>query len=146
MIESGMYGATEGGDSETQPLVASENAETTMVDTEGNKVCCFGPLEKESNSKLFRYSLILAIVATLACFLGNLNIGWTAAAGGVGAMSLDAIFNHKVPDRIFARVNWELLVFFSGLFIVIEGLQHTMIPGQLLDMIDHTMRVDNIGG
>jgi len=149
MIESGMYGATDNASSETQPLVGGDAHETivdTGVDTEGNKICCFGPFQKQSNAKIFRYALIMAIVATLACFLANLNIGWTAAAGGVGAMALDATISHKVPDRIFARVNWELLVFFSGLFIVIEGLQHTMIPGQLLDMIDHTMRVDNVAG
>lgn len=153
MIESGMYGAMGGdGTDETQPLVAgetgvSEDFAQGGVDTEGNTICCFlGPYSKDTNSKAFRYMLILAIILTLAAFLADMNIGWTAAAGGVGAMSLDAIFNHKVPDRIFARVNWELLVFFSGLFIVIEGLQHTMIPGQLLDMIDEVLRVDNIGG
>lgn len=152
MIESGMYGATDNGSgaSETDPLVGGDGGEARIidgpVDTEGNKICCLGPFSKDSNSKFFRYSLILAIVGTLSAFLANLNIGWTAAAGGVGAMSLDALCNHKNPDRIFARVNWELLVFFSGLFIVIEGLQHTMIPGQLLDMIEDKMRVDNIGG
>lgn len=154
MIESGMYGATGNGsgDDENTPLVAGESTSTDDYDAsdsssmEGNNVCCFGPFTKASNSKGFRYCLIFAIVLTLAAFLADFNIGWTAAAGGVGGMALDAVFNHKVPDRIFARVNWELLVFFSGLFIVIEGLQHTMIPGQLLDMIDDVMRVDNIGG
>jgi Na+/H+ antiporter NhaD/arsenite permease-like protein len=46
-------------------------------------------------------------------------------------MALDAAINHKSPDRIFERINWELLVFFSGLFITIEGLQQTGIPGQV---------------
>jgi len=150
MIESGMYGAVEGTDENT-PLVAGAGDSgsdfvTGGVDPDGNRICCLGPFSRNSNARGFRWALILAIVATLACFLANFNIGWTAAAGGVGAMSLDAIFNHKSPDRIFARVNWELLVFFSGLFIVIEGLQQTMIPGELLDQIDQVIRVDDIGG
>merc|ERR1711991_31735 len=84
--------------------------------------------------------LIFTIVVTLVGFLADLDIG------GCAAMFFDAAINHKVPDRIFARVNWELLVFFSGLFIVIEGLQHTLIPGQLLDEVDDLMTVETISG
>nr|AOW69276.1 low silicon 2-like protein [Diaphanoeca grandis] len=151
MAESGMYGATAGSgsdDQESAPLMGgpTTDSEETEIDTEGNKICCFGPFQRSTNQKLFRYCLLASIAATLACFLADLPIGWTAAAGGVGAMLLDAVFNHRVPDRIFARVNWELLVFFSGLFITIEGLQHTMIPGQLLDYVDEVMRVDSIAG
>lgn len=149
MAESGMYGATgAGGAGEAAPLMGADDSEIMddVIDTEGNKICCFGPFQKETNQKGFRYFLILIIVLTLAAFLADLPIGWTAAAGGVAAMLFDSIFNHRVPDRIFARVNWELLVFFSGLFIVIEGLQQTMIPGQLLDMVDEVMRVDTLEG
>nr|AOW69306.1 low silicon 2-like 2 [Stephanoeca diplocostata] len=154
MLESGTYGAIGGiGLEEMQPLVAGENDDGKELfeqggnTTEGNTICCFfGPYSSDTNAKSFRCVLVMVILVTLAAFLANLSIGWTASAGGVSAMFLDAMFNHKTPDRIFARVNWELLVFFSGLFIVIEGLQHTMLPGQLLDLIDDDMRVDNIGG
>jgi len=153
MAESGMYGATagSGGGDESAPLMGGESivddsTDFDGLDTEGNKICCFGPFEKKTNQLAFRYMLIFVIMATLACFLADLPIGWTAAAGGVFAMLLDAVCNHRVPDRIFARINWELLVFFSGLFITIEGLQHTMIPGQLLDMVDEVMRVDTLAG
>lgn len=153
MLESGTYGAVDGiGLEEMQPLVSGEKdgGNTTTqdgMDTVGNTICCFfGPYSKDTNAKTFRYVLIMVILATLAAFLADMSIGWTASAGGVSAMFLDAMINHKTPDRIFARVNWELLVFFSGLFIVIEGLQQTMLPGQLLDLIDDAMRVDSIGG
>jgi Na+/H+ antiporter NhaD/arsenite permease-like protein len=116
------------------------------VDTEGNKICCFGPFSKEATGKVFRYGLIMIILLTLCGFLADLDIGWTAAGGGVFAMLWDALCKHNVPDRIFARVNWELLVFFSGLFVVIEGLQQTKIPGQLLDNVEEYTRVDTIHG
>jgi len=161
MVESGVYGygATEskdaggggGGDpyGEDAPLLSpgfDDPADDQVVDTDGNTICCFGPFAKSTNQAGFRYCLIGTIVMTLACFLADMDIGWTAAGGGVFAMLLDAIFNHKVPDRIFARVNWELLVFFSGLFIVIEGLQHTLIPGQLLDEVEDLMDISSVSG
>lgn len=150
MAESGMYGATDAGlPGEAAPLmgdVVDDSTSFDAIDTEGNKICCLGPYPKQTNQLAFRYSLLTLIACTLAGFLADLPIGWTAAAGGVFAMLLDAVCNHRVPDRIFARVNWELLVFFSGLFITIEGLQHTMIPGQLLDEVEDLMRVDSLAG
>jgi len=151
MIESGMYGATdtEGSGEATALLGDGMDLEGTSTtdDSEGNTICCIlGPYSLETQRGLFRKLLIFAIVGTLAGFLANLDIGWCAACGGLSAMFLDAVINHKMPDRIFARVNWELLVFFSGLFIVIEGLQHTMIPGQLLDYVEDAMNVESVVG
>lgn len=148
MAEAGVYGSTDGQDENT-PLMGGGGDKDdldTYIDTEGNKIFCCGPCEKQTNSKIFRYSLIFTIVLTLAAFLANLDIGWTAAGGGCFAMFLDAVINHKSPERIFARVNWELLVFFSGLFVVIEGLQMTLIPGQLLDQVESFMNVETFSG
>jgi len=149
MAEAGLYGTTDaqGTAEESAPLTGGDKDEDFgYVDTEGNKIFFLGPYTKETTGKVFRYSLILTIIMTLACFLADLDIGWTAAGGGVFAMFLDAVCNHKTPDRIFARVNWELLVFFSGLFIVIEGLQETEIPGQLLDHVESLMNVETVAG
>jgi Na+/H+ antiporter NhaD/arsenite permease-like protein len=150
MAEAGVYGSADGdAASESVPLVPSDGKDDmleTYVDTEGNKICMCGPFAKETNSLLFRYSLILLIFVTLAGFLADLDIGWTAAGGGVAAMLLDAVINHRVPDRIFARINWELLIFFSGLFVVIEGLQETKLPGQMLEQVEDVMAIDTISG
>jgi Na+/H+ antiporter NhaD/arsenite permease-like protein len=148
MAEAGVYGSS-GGDDENAPLVPGGDAEEmleTYVDTEGNKIFCCGPFAKETNSLTFRYGLIFVIFLTLAAFLADFDIGWVAASGGLAAVFLDAAVNHRVPDRIFARVNWELLIFFTGLFIVIEGLQETKLPGQLLEEFEDIMRVDSFGG
>lgn len=56
-----------------------------------------------------------------AGFLLNLHLGWTALTGAVALIVLD----RKEPARIFAAVDWSLLIFFSGLFIVVAGLQQT---------------------
>ena len=113
----------------------------------GNTVLhCLGPCRMKTQHRVFRILLVLVIIGTLAGFLANFDIGWCAAAGGLASMLLDAIINHKSPDRIFALVNWELLVFFSGLFITIEGLQQTEVPGQLLDYVEDMMDITTIAG
>jgi len=150
MAEAGVYGGTDGGEGEKASLLpggySKDEMLETYVDTEGNKILCFGPFAKETNRLIFRYGLIAIIILTLAAFLADLDIGWVAASGGLGAVFLDALVNHRVPDRIFARVNWELLIFFTGLFIVIEGLQETKLPGQLLNEVEASMNVETVGG
>ena len=122
MAEAGVFsdrdGAIPDGTDEASPLIST----TEGLNTEGNKICCFKPESSQTNRSIFRYALLIIIVGTLTCFLLDiLSIGWIAAGGACIAIAFDAIISHKVPDRILARVNWELLVFFSGLFVVIEG-------------------------
>jgi Na+/H+ antiporter NhaD/arsenite permease-like protein len=144
MAEAGIYGGA-GGGLETSPLL--DGSMSDGVDTQGNKICCFGPFERTRAQKMFRVILLTIIMITLGCFLADLlSIGWIAAGGGCAAMLMDAVINKKVPDRIFARINWELLIFFCGLFVVIEGLQETELPGMALESFGEYIRVDSISG
>lgn len=61
-------------------------------------------------------ALVTAFV--LGGFLVGRNLSGMAMAGAT-AMILLA---RRAPTRILARVDWSLLLFFSGLFIVVEGL------------------------
>ena len=124
-----------------------ESVETTVDLERGNKVCCFGPFSSEINRTTFRYAFAITVVSTLGGFLLNaLPLGLTATAGGCVCFALDSIINRKSPERIFARVNWELLVFFAALFIIIQGLQATQIPSQLLTVVVPMMKVTTLSG
>jgi Na+/H+ antiporter NhaD/arsenite permease-like protein len=56
-----------------------------------------------------------------------LNLAWTALAGGVLIMVLARRDTHEV----LKLVDWHLLVFFAGLFVVVEGLNGTGLPDQI---------------
>jgi Na+/H+ antiporter NhaD/arsenite permease-like protein len=73
--------------------------------------------------RLFRMCAgVLALV--FAGFLCGLDLSWTALAGGVLLMVLARRDTHEV----LKLVDWHLLVFFAGLFIVVEGLNATGLP------------------
>ena len=74
---------------------------------------------------LFLTATVLALV--FAGFLAGLNLSWTALAGGALVMVLARRDTHEV----LKLVDWHLLVFFAGLFIVVEGLSKTGLPDQL---------------
>jgi Na+/H+ antiporter NhaD/arsenite permease-like protein len=74
--------------------------------------------------------LILTVSVLFLVFIGflaGLNLPWTAMAGGALIMVLARRDTHEV----LKLVDWHLLVFFAGLFIVVEGLNLTGLPDQL---------------
>jgi len=68
---------------------------------------------------------VLALV--FGGFLAGLNLSWTALAGAALVMVLARRDTHEV----FRLVDWNLLFFFAGLFVVVEGLASTGLPDQI---------------
>jgi Na+/H+ antiporter NhaD/arsenite permease-like protein len=57
------------------------------------------------------------------------NLAWTAAAGFAVAMLV-----HRRDTRdLWPRIDWSLLLFFAGLFVVVEGLERSGAPALLFD-------------
>jgi Na+/H+ antiporter NhaD/arsenite permease-like protein len=77
------------------------------------------------------HRLLILTVAVLALvfagFVAGLDLSWTALAGGALIMVLARRDTHEV----LKLVDWHLLVFFAGLFIVVEGLSGTGLPDQI---------------
>lgn len=71
--------------------------------------------------------LTLAVLGLVfAGFVAGLNLSWTALGGGALVMVLAKRDTHQV----LTLVDWNLLVFFAALFIVVEGLNKTGLPDQ----------------
>jgi Na+/H+ antiporter NhaD/arsenite permease-like protein len=74
--------------------------------------------------------LAITFVVLLLVFVGfvmELNLAWTALAGGALVMVLARRDTHEV----FKLVDWHLLLFFAALFVVVEGLNGTGLPDQI---------------
>ena len=59
-----------------------------------------------------------------AGFLAGLNLAWTALAGA----SLIMVLARRDTHEVLKLVDWHLLVFFAGLFVVVDGLSDTGLP------------------
>jgi Na+/H+ antiporter NhaD/arsenite permease-like protein len=64
---------------------------------------------------------VLCLVAVFVAFFLGADMAWTSLAGAVALLWLRV----RDPAEIFARVDWKLLVFFAGLFVVTKGLDST---------------------
>jgi Na+/H+ antiporter NhaD/arsenite permease-like protein len=60
-------------------------------------------------------------------FVAGFNLSWTALAGAALVM----VIARRDTHAVFKLVDWNLLFFFAGLFVVVEGLASTGLPDQI---------------
>jgi Na+/H+ antiporter NhaD/arsenite permease-like protein len=69
--------------------------------------------------------VVLALV--FGGFVAGFNLSWTALAGAALVM----VIARRDTHAAFKLVDWNLLFFFAGLFVVVEGLNSTGLPDQI---------------
>ena len=76
---------------------------------------------------------VLALVFIGFCLEGwtKLPLAWTALAGAALVMVLARRDTHEV----LKFVDWHLLLFFAGLFVVVEGLNNTGLPEEIYERL-----------
>jgi Na+/H+ antiporter NhaD/arsenite permease-like protein len=67
---------------------------------------------------------LAVIVAVAVAATAGLDLAWTTA-GGFAALML---VHRRKTAELWPRVDWPLLLFFAGLFVVVEGLAATGAP------------------
>jgi len=77
-------------------------------------------------------ALTLAVlILVFAGFVAGFNLSWMALAGAALVM----VIARRDTHAVFKLVDWNLLFFFAGLFIVVEGLSGTGLPDQIYDRL-----------
>jgi len=77
---------------------------------------------------LLRRALLGLTLAVLG-FLGGLPLAWTALAAATLALALAP----RSPRTVLARLDWPLLVFFAGLFVVVAGVGRSGLAEWIYD-------------
>lgn len=81
------------------------------------------PVEIEPIPRRARLSLGVVLATSVAYALGA-NLAWAAAAGFVVLM----LIHRRDTRELWPRIDWTLLLFFAGLFVVVAALQHSGAP------------------
>ncbi len=74
---------------------------------------------------------IAALILVFGGFLAGWNLAWTALGGAALVMVLARRDTHAV----LKLVDWHLLLFFAGLFVVVEGLNVTGLPDRAYEFL-----------
>lgn len=95
-----------------------------------------GPLAERSPPRpAIDRALAAKALAALAVFAGLAIAGFSLAGAAMTAAAGLMLIARTPPKQAFAYVDWQLLVFFSGLFIVIAGVAHAGVLGVLFDAV-----------
>ena len=81
-------------------------------------------------------------VGVLIAFVCGLHLGFAALGGGVALMVLD----RREPREAFAAVDWSVLLFFAGLFVVVDGFGRTGLPLQAWTALAGRLSLDTVPG
>ena len=77
-----------------------------------------GHLPRPELDRALLWKALLATLLVLAGFLCGFPLAWTALAGAALAMAVGG----RAPREALMRVDWPLLLFFGGLFVVVAGV------------------------
>ncbi|MBI5504382.1 MAG: anion transporter [Deltaproteobacteria bacterium] len=86
----------------------------------------------EVNESLLRKSLIATAVLAAA-----LLCGMPTALAALTAASLLLVTRRHDPERVFAEIDWSLLVFFAGLFVVTAGIDDGLRETGVFEELRH---------
>ncbi|MBN2090853.1 anion transporter [candidate division KSB1 bacterium] len=84
--------------------------------------------------RIYRPLLKKSIIASIL-MLAALFIGVPTALAAMGAASLLLITRRIKPERVFIEIDWSLLVFFSGLFVVTRTIETIGVSEHLIDIL-----------
>src|SRR5262249_22906906 len=73
---------------------------------------------------------LLVVAAMLILFLAGVPLALVAIAGAAYPL----LTRRVRPEKVYREIDWELLVLFSGLFVVISGVEASGLAAELLGM------------
>jgi Na+/H+ antiporter NhaD/arsenite permease-like protein len=94
---------------------------------------------KELENKNFLIFSIAIIIATLIAFLVSREIAIIALISGAILLFFSPLFKSSSSKMILKNVDWSIIVFFIGLFILLEGVE---VSGVLNSIISFFNSID----
>lgn len=85
------------------------------------------PSRTPESKPLLKRSLSVALLVIVGFFVGG-SMAWVA----VGGATLLLFLARRNEETVLKRIDWNLLLFFAGLFVVIGGLQVSGVTGWIL--------------
>lgn len=74
---------------------------------------------------------LATLAAVVAGFLSGAPLSWTALAGAAFLV----LVSRRSPRAVFERVDWVLLLFFAGLFVIVHGVARSGLAEQMFEAL-----------
>lgn len=77
-------------------------------------------------------ALMIKTVAAVSVMLGAFLAGVPVALVAIGGAAYCLLTRRVNPDKVYREIDWGLLVLFTGLFVVIGGVEASGLAGEIL--------------
>ncbi|MCO5572705.1 hypothetical protein L7F22_026464 [Adiantum nelumboides] len=93
-------------------------------------------------ARLWKLCVYLVTLGMLAALLAGLDLSWCTITAAIALIVLD--FEDAGPS--LGKVSYSLLVFFSGMFITVDGFNRTGLPGKFWSVVEPHARINHASG
>ncbi|KAG7973536.1 hypothetical protein I3843_06G001100 [Carya illinoinensis] len=118
-------------------LESTRNSNASKESSEGKE-----DLTLRWKRKLWKSCVYLVTMGMLIAFNMGLNMSWTAITTALALMVLD----FRDARSCLEKVSYLLLIFFCGMFIIVDGFNKTSIPSNLWDLMEPYAQIDRVCG
>ncbi|MEM3252543.1 MAG: SLC13 family permease [Thermoplasmata archaeon] len=102
--------------------------------------------KKELENKSFLLFAMAVIIATLIAFLISRQIAIIALVSGSILLFVSPLFKNSSSKMILKNVDWSIIVFFIGLFILLEGVEVSGVLGMIINYFNSiNLSMTNMG-
>jgi len=91
------------------------------------------PAEAIAAPGVVHRALLIKTVAAVSVMLVAFLAGVPIALVAIGGAAYCLLTRRVNPDKVYREIDWGLLVLFTGLFVVIGGVEASGLAGQVLD-------------
>ncbi len=90
------------------------------------------PAEALDERGALHHALMIKTMAAVAVMLVAFLAGVPIALVAIGGAAYCLLTRRVNPDKVYREIEWGILVLFTGLFVVIGGLEASGLAGEIL--------------
>ena len=91
-------------------------------------------------NRVLLWKSMIAAAAMIVLFF----VGWPVSKVALVTGAVLLITRRVKPEKVYREIDWPLLVLFAGLFVVIAGVEKSLLNGSLQEWVRH-LHLDRIG-
>lgn len=88
-------------------------------------------IEESAQNRPLIYKSLVVLAGTIVAFF----CGVTPSLAAIVAAAILLIIGRVGSEDIYRKVDWTLLLMFAGLFVVVAGMEHTLLSPRVVDAI-----------
>ncbi len=94
-----------------------------------------GPVPSGRGPRPIHRAMMVKTLAVAACVVAGFLAGWDPALVAAGGAAALLVSRSVKPEKFYRGVDWDLLMLFIGLFVVVAGVEHAGLDAKFFALL-----------